>query len=92
MKNIVVLAALVTALISAPAFAGGGGGRGGLAINANVLVGAGGVHGLLNGGGRGYGVVAVNANVTTGKGGVLGAILGGGRGGNGGHSGSGCGC
>jgi len=87
MKKIVVLATLATALLSAPAFAGGGGR--GVAINANVLTGSNGVLGLL--GGRGNGGLAINANVTTGKGGILGAVLG--RGGLlGGRGGSGCGC
>ncbi len=89
MKKIVVLAALATALISAPALAGGGRG---VAINANVLTGSNGLLGGLLGGGRGNGGLAINANVSTGKGGILGAILGGGRGGYSGHSGSGCGC
>jgi hypothetical protein len=88
MKKIAILAAVASTLIGAPAFAGGGGK--GLAINANVLTGTGGVLGLLNG----TSGLGINANVSTGKGGVLGAILGGGgRGGRGGgHSGSGCGC
>ncbi len=88
MKKIVVLAVMATALISAPAFAAGGGR--GVAINANVLTGGNGILGLL--GGRGNNGLAINANVTTGKGGILGAILGGGRGGGAGRSGSGCGC
>ena len=47
MKKILVLAALASALVSAPALAGGGHGRGGqgIAIGANVLSGNGGVLG-----------------------------------------------
>ena len=88
MKKIVVLATLATALLSAPAFAGGGGR--GVAINANVLTGSNGILGLLGGRGGTQGL-GLNVNVTTGKGGILGAVLG--RGGLlGGRSGSGCGC
>ncbi len=85
MKKIACLAVIATTLISAPAFAGGGGK--GLGLNANILTGNNGVLGLLSG----RGGLAVNANVVTGKGGILGAVLG--RGGllGSGHS-SGCGC
>jgi hypothetical protein len=90
MKKIAYLAVLATALISAPAFAGGGGGGArGLAINASVLTGSNGVLGLLSG--RSNGGLGINATVTTGKGGLLGAVLG--RGGLlGGGSQGGCGC
>ncbi|MDB5655818.1 MAG: hypothetical protein JWQ94_3431 [Tardiphaga sp.] len=92
MKKIVIIAAMATAMISAPAFAGGGGARGLVGINAGVLVGANGVLGLL-GGGRGNAGVLVAANVNVGvKAGLLGSILGGGRGGSNGHGGGGCGC
>jgi hypothetical protein len=86
MKKMLFVAAMATALISAPAFAGGGGK--GVAVNANVLTGSGGVLGLLSG----RGGLAVNANVVTGKGGILGAVLGRGGllGGLGGHGGCGC--
>jgi hypothetical protein len=91
MKKIAYLAILASALISAPAFAGGGGGARGLAINANVLTGSNGVLGLLGGRGGGNQGLGINATVTTGKGGVLGAVLG--RGGLlGGVLGGGCGC
>ncbi len=85
MKKMLYVAAMATALISAPAFAGGGRG---LAVNANVLTGSGGVLGLLSG----RGGLAINANVITGKGGILGAVLGRGGllGGLGGHGGCGC--
>jgi hypothetical protein len=84
MKKMLCLAVLATALISAPAFAGGGKG---LNVGANVLTGKGGVLGLLDG----KGALVVNAAVTTGKGGVLGAVLG--KGGVlGGPLGGGCGC
>jgi hypothetical protein len=90
MKKIAYLAVLASALISAPAFAGGGGGARGLAINASVLTGSNGVLGLLSG--RSNGGLGINATVTTGKGGLLGAVLG--RGGllGGGGSHGGCGC
>ncbi len=87
MKKIVVLAVMATALVSAPAFAGGGGK--GVAINANVLTGG---NGLLGGLLNGNGGLGVNATLTTGKGGVLGAILGGRGGPHNGHGGSGCRC
>jgi hypothetical protein len=62
------------------------GGSQGLAVNANVLTGKGGVVGALLGSkGRGSQGLAVNANVVTGKNGVLGLLLGGGRGSNRGH-------
>jgi hypothetical protein len=58
----------------------------GLAVNANVLTGKGGVVGALLGSrGRGKQGLAVNANVVTGKNGVLGLLLGGGRGSSRGH-------
>ncbi len=85
MKKMLCLAVIATALVSAPAFAGGGGK--GLNVGANVLTGKGGVLGLLDG----RGALVVNAAVTTGKGGVLGAVLGKG-GALGGLLGGGCGC
>jgi hypothetical protein len=91
MKKIIVLAALATALVSAPALARGGHGIGGIGVGANVLTGKGGVLGLLDG----RSALVTNVSVTTGKGGVLGAVLGKGSllGGllGGGHGG-GCGC
>jgi hypothetical protein len=91
MKKIIVIAALATALVSAPAFARGGHGIGGIGVGANVLTGKGGVLGLLDG----RSALVTNVSVTTGKGGVLGAVLGKGSllGGllGGGHGG-GCGC
>lgn len=93
MKKILVLAALASALVSAPALAGGGGRGGsaqGIAIGANVLSGNGGVLGLVNG----RSALVTNVSVTTGKNGVLGAVIGKGNllGGllGGGHSGCGC--
>jgi hypothetical protein len=93
MKKILVLAALATALASAPAFARGGHGGhsiGGLNVGANVLTGKGGVLGLLDG----RSALVTNVAVTTGKGGVLGAVLGKGHllGGLLGGHGGGCGC
>lgn len=91
MKKFLVLAALASALISAPALAGGRGGSvQGVAIGANVLSGNGGVLGLVNG----RSALVTNVSVTTGKNGVLGAVLGKGNvlGGllGGGHGGCGC--
>ena len=84
MKKILVLATVVSALMSAPAFAKGQGiGIGG----ANVLTGRGGVIGLLDG----RGALVVNTSVTTGKNGVLGAVLGRSHA-LGGLLGGGCGC
>ncbi|WP_416193009.1 hypothetical protein [Nitrobacter sp. TKz-YC01] len=84
MKKILVLAAVASAFMSAPAFANKGQGIG---IGANVLTGRGGVVGLLNG----RGALVVNTAVTTGKNGVLGAVLGRSLG-SGGLLGGGCGC
>lgn len=93
MKKMIGLAVLATALMTAPAFARGGGGHGlnlaGITLGASALTGHNGVAGLLTG----HGAVGVNAGVgvTAGKGGVLGAVLG--RGGAlGGLLGGGCGC
>lgn len=81
MKKILVLAAVASAFMSAPAFAKG------IGIGANVLTGRGGVVGLLDG----RGALVVNTAVTTGKSGVLGAVLG--RSNVlGGLLGGGCGC
>jgi hypothetical protein len=90
MKKILVLAALATALASAPALARGGHGFHGVNVGANVLAGKGGVIGLLNG----RSALVTNVAVTTGKGGVLGAVLGkgGALGGLLGGHGGGCGC
>lgn len=81
MKKMLCLAVLGTALITAPAYAGGRG----LNVGANVLTGKGGILGLLDG----RGALVVNTSVTTGKGGILGAVLG--KGGllGGGHGGCG---
>ena len=91
MKKILVLAALATALATAPALARGGHSTQGVAVGANLLTGHGGVLGLING----RSAVVTNVSVTTGKNGVLGAVLGTGNllGGllGGGHGG-GCGC
>ena len=65
MKKILVLAAVASAFMSAPAFAKGQG----IGIGANVLTGRGGVIGLLDG----RGALVVHTAVTTGKSGVLGA-------------------
>ena len=81
MKRILVLATVVSALMSAPAFAKGQG------IGANVLTGRGGVIGLLDG----RGALVVNTSVTTSKNGVLGAVLGRSHA-LGGLLGGGCGC
>jgi len=92
MKKILILAALASALASAPALAGGGHGRGGqdIAIGANVLSGNGGVLGLVNG----RSALVTNVSIATGKNGVRGAVIGKGNllGGllGGGHSGCGC--
>jgi len=59
MKRILVLAAVVSAFVSAPPFAKGQG----IGIGANVLTGRGGVIGLLDG----RGALVVNTSVTTGK-------------------------
>jgi hypothetical protein len=83
MKRIFVLAAVVSAFMSAPAFAKGQG----IGIGANVLTGRGGVMGLLDG----RGALVVNTSVTTGKNGVLGAVLGRSHA-LGGLLGGGCGC
>jgi len=93
MKKVLILAALASALVSAPALAGGhgrGGGTQGIAIGANVLSGHGGVLGLVNG----RGALVTNVGVTTGKNGVLGAVLGKGNllGGLLGGGQGGCGC
>jgi hypothetical protein len=83
MKKILILAAVASTFMAAPAFAKGQG----IAIGANVLTGRGGVVGLLDG----RGALVVNTAVTTGKNGVLGAVLG--RGNVlGGLLGGGCGC
>jgi hypothetical protein len=91
MKKVLILAALATSLVSAPALAGGrGGGTQGIAIGANLLSGHGGVLGLVNG----RSALVTNVSVTTGKNGLLGAVLGKGNllGGllGGGHGGCGC--
>ncbi len=92
MKKMIGLAVLATALMTAPAFARGGGqglNLAGITLGAGAATGHNGVVGLLTG----HGAVGVNAGVgvTTGKGGVLGAVLG--RGGAlGGLLGGGCGC
>lgn len=90
MKKLIVIAALATAFISAPALAGGGRGVGGINVAANVLTGKGGVVGLLDG----RSALVTNVAVTTGKGGVLGAVVGNGNvlGGLLGGHGGGCGC
>jgi len=90
MKTIIVLAALATAFVSAPALARGGHGIGGINVAANVLTGKGGVVGLLDG----RSALVTNVAVTTGKGGVLGTVLGKGHllGGLLGGHGGGCGC
>jgi hypothetical protein len=83
MKKILVLAAVASTFMAAPAFAKGQG----IGIGANVLTGRGGVVGLLDG----RGALVVNTAVTTGKNGVLGAVLG--RSNVlGGLLGGGCGC
>jgi hypothetical protein len=83
MKKILVLAAVASAFMSAPAFAKGQG----IGIGANVLTGRGGVIELLDG----RGALVVHTAVTTGKSGVLGAVLG--RSNVlGGLLGGGCGC
>jgi hypothetical protein len=83
MKKILVLAAVASTLVAAPAFAKGQG----IGIGANVLTGRGGVVGLLDG----RGALVVNTAVTTGKNGVLGAVLGRSNA-LGGLLGGGCGC
>jgi hypothetical protein len=85
MKKILVLAAVASAFMSAPAFAKGQGI--GVGIGANVLTGRGGVIGLLDG----RGALVVHTSVTTGKSGVLGALLGRSNA-LGGTHGGGCGC
>jgi hypothetical protein len=82
MKKIIYAAMFASVLVSAPAFAKSQG----LAANAVVLTGKGGVLGLLDG----RGALVVNTKVTTGKNGVLGAVLG--KGVLGGLLGGGCGC
>ena len=85
MKRILVLATVVSAFMSAPAFAKGQG----IGIGANVLTGRGGVIGLLD-----IWDVARSLStpsVTTGKNGVLGAVLGRSHA-LGGLLGGGCGC
>lgn len=86
-----IIAATGIALLTAPAFAGGSShgnsSSTGLAINASVLTGKGGVLGtVLGSNGRGSNGLGVNATVATGNGGVLGSLLGTG---NSGHRGYG---
>lgn len=89
-----LMAAIGLSLLTAPAFAGHRGsshGSNGLAVNAGVLTGKGGLVGTLlgsNGRRGGSQGILVNANVTTGRNGVLGVLLGGGRS-SGHHSGHG---
>jgi hypothetical protein len=92
-----LMAAIGLSLLTAPAFAGhrgsshGSTGSTGLAVNAGVLTGKGGLVGTLlgsNGRRGGSQGILVNANVTTGRNGVLGVLLGGGRS-SGHHSGHG---
>lgn len=92
MKKMIGLAVLATALMTAPAFARGGGqglNFAGITAGASALTGHNGVVGLLTG----HGAVGVSGGVgmTTGKGGVLGTMLGRGSG-FGGLFGGGCGC
>lgn len=82
MKKYLAIAAAIgaTMAISAPAYAGGGGGKNTLAIGAAVTTGKAGLLGTLLGSGSGHGAtqgIVVNTAVTTTKGGILGLVLGG---------------